>query len=156
MNKVKKNALKTGADKDNTYYFYCPKCGKQNTLNAKRCVNCKTKRPEDAYEQALEMLKPKDAYCGYADRTVKNAFPTPLNPIFAVPLSSNSSENGYINNSLLNVPDYYSTDEYGRVFKTNVTYGALPCSAPVPVPIPSKIVQVAPINLPYNTNNTNN
>lgn len=156
MKKVKNNALNTGAERNG--YYCCPDCGKQNKLSAKRCVFCRAKRPTDACQQTLEMQQPSQAsYSGFADRTVRNAFPTPPNPCFAVPLPPNGVANGnYINNTLANVPDYYSTDEYGRVFKANVTYGALPCSAPVPVPMPSKIIQFSSINIPINTNYTNN
>lgn len=158
MNKLKKNALKTGICNDNNCYYKCPDCGKQNTLNSKRCVFCNAKRPHNAYEQTIAMQQPKQEYCGFADRTVKNAYPTPPNPAFAVPLPSCGCENGnYQLNSLANLPDYYSTDEYGRVFQAKVSYGALPCSSPVPVPTPSKTVQVSAINVPLNLqNNTNN
>lgn len=158
MNKLKKKALKTGEYKDNKCYFYCSSCGNQNDLAAKRCAFCNAKRPVDAFEQAVSVLEKPADNCGvFVDRTVANAYPSPTNPCFAVPLPGNGfdSEN-YVKNSLINLPNYYSTDEYGRVFKTDVRYGAMPCSAPVPVPIPTKTIQVAPINLPINQQNTNN
>lgn len=145
MNKLKKNALKSGTGGNN--YYICSSCGRENALSASRCKFCKAIKP--GAQEAF------DSNYGYTDRTVKNAYPTPTNPCFAHPLQKNV---GFVEQSsnFANLPDYYSTDEYGRVFKTNVTYGALPCSAPVPVPTPSKVVQVAPLNVPLNIpNNTN-
>lgn len=146
MKKLKKNALKGGVSGNN--YYICPSCGKQNALSAKYCAFCNTKKPTDIEAQEIATMPKQDSY-GFRDRTVINAYPAPAQPYYAQPLQQSANPQG-------NLPDYYATDEYGRVFKAKVSYGALPCSGPVPIPTPTKIVQVAPINIPLNTSNNTN
>ncbi|MDR3185613.1 MAG: hypothetical protein LBU04_02200 [Christensenellaceae bacterium] len=71
----------------------------------------------------------------------------------------NTGNFGVIPNSMpLGLPQFTSVDEYGRIFTPVLTYGPQPNSAPVPVPIPSQIVQLTPIVspvafVPYSTQN---
>ncbi|NCA92746.1 hypothetical protein EOM82_05785 [bacterium] len=153
MNKQKKTAISTGADNNgNPMYYYCTECGRLNLLSAKRCLGCNAKRPQDAYEHAvMPNSNQSTPDIGFVDRTVRNAAPKPANPCFAVPMPNGQfDKDTYINNGLNNLPTYYSTDEYGRVFKSKVFYGSLPCAGPVPVPTPSKTIQVSTINTPLN------
>lgn len=58
----------------------------------------------------------------------------------------------------MGLPQYTSYDEYGRAYTPIMTYGPQPHSAPVPVPIPSTVVQMTPIIspvafVPYATQN---
>lgn len=66
--------------------------------------------------------------------------------------------NGIPNGMPCGLPQFTSVDEYGRVYSPTISYGPMPHSAPVPVPIPAKVVQLSPIVspvsfVPYNTQN---
>lgn len=151
MNKEKKRILQTGTDSHGaTYTYICPKCGTMNPLNATTCEYCGKKRPRDAYENAqVQVPKPEPVYGADIDRTVRNAYPTAPNPCFAVPLPTNGKYDPqtYMNNTMAGLPVYYSTDEYGRVFRAKVTYGVLPCHYPVPVATPTKQIQTPAIDV---------
>ncbi|MBR1747510.1 MAG: zinc ribbon domain-containing protein [Clostridia bacterium] len=156
MKKEKKIALYTGKGPDGSEYFYfCPKCKTKNDLNQPYCTYCGKKRPRDAYENAhvergvLQQQQVAPVYGMDIDRTVRNAYPTPVNPAFAVPMPTNGNYDAenYMRNTALGLPTYYQTDEYGRVYKAKVSYGAMPCSAPVPVATPAKTVQNPTINV---------
>ncbi len=141
MNKQKKTALSTGADNNgNPLYYYCTECGRLNLLNAKRCQGCNAKRPQDAFEHAVIHNNQLSAQNVSNVQRVASNSPTPVNPCYASPA----------NGGAITLPEYYSTDEYGRVFKTRVFYGSLPCAGPVPIPTPSKTIQVSSINTPIN------
>ncbi|MGN1042596.1 MAG: hypothetical protein ACI4SK_03825 [Christensenellales bacterium] len=153
MNKVKKQALLTGEDSNGAkYYYYCKTCKTMNPLNVPVCSHCGKKRPRNAFEY-VHVVQPAPAatqeYGRGLDRTARNAYPAAPNPCFAVPLPTNGNYDPttYANNSAANLPTYYMTDEYGRVYRAKVTYGAMPCSAPVPVATPSKTIQTAAINV---------
>ena len=155
MSKLKKTALKSGIDTDGTQLFYsCDKCGAVNYLNDKKCPLCKKKRRSDAYEQAMQSAKrprtQQEQY--YVDRTARACAPAPVSTAFAVPLPTDPAFDSatYTNNRLAGLPEYFSTDEYGRVYKARVTYRSLPCAGPVPVPAPSEVVQTTAINVPIN------
>ncbi|MDR0696193.1 MAG: hypothetical protein LBF68_01430 [Christensenellaceae bacterium] len=58
----------------------------------------------------------------------------------------------------MGLPRYTSIDDYGRIYTPVMTFGPQPNSAPVPIPIPSQIVQLTPIVspvafVPYSTQN---
>ena len=156
MKREKKIALYTGKGPDGAQMFYfCPKCKTKNELNLPYCTCCGKKRPRDAYENAHVERKVAPvppvtpAYGMDIDRTVRNAYPTPVNPAFAVPMPQNGNYDpqNYMRNTALGLPTYYQTDEYGRVYKAKVSYGAMPCAAPVPVATPAKTVQNPTINV---------
>jgi len=153
MKKEKKRALYTGKGPDGALYFYfCPKCKTKNRLNEPFCTCCGKKRPRDAYETMhVENSAPPvtPVYGMDIDRTVRNAYPTPVTPAFAVPMPQNGNYDpqNYMQNTALGLPTYYQTDEYGRVYKAKVKYGAMPCAAPVPVATPAKTVQNPTINV---------
>lgn len=154
MNKTEKKILQTGEDAFGTkYYYYCKRCKTMNALNVPRCENCGEKRPRKALEYAHTVAPRQSVEYGHdVDRTARNCGPEPVQPCFAVPMPNNGNYDPaeYARNSRLNLPTYYMTDEYGRVYRAKVHYGAQPCSAPVPVPIPSKVVQTTPIVTPIN------
>lgn len=154
MNKIKKQILLTGEDAYGAkYYYYCKKCKTMNPLNVPNCSHCGEKRPRKAYEYAHVVAPaPVPEYGRDIDRTARNCYPTAPQPCFAVPMPTNGKYDPetYVRNSQLNLPTYYMTDEYGRVYRAKVSYGAMPCSAPVPVATPSKVIQTAPINVPVN------
>ncbi len=152
MNKIKKQVLATGIDNAGVKYFYaCPKCRTLNPLNAGVCSHCGKKRPRNAFEYARKE-QPVPVYGRDIDRTARNAYPAAPQPCFAVPLPANANyhADNYVANGLQNLPVYYATDEYGRVYRAKVKYGAMPCSAPVPVATPTKHIQTPQINVNLN------
>ena len=75
-------------------------------------------------------------------------YPTPQKPNVTVAMPNTGNYQSYGVGTIIGLPQYQSIDEYGRVFHPPLLYGAQPCSAPVPVAIPSSIVQTTPITLP--------
>lgn len=86
------------------------------------------------------------------DRTARNCYPEAPRPVFAAPIPNSTVDvaSGYAINSVINLPNYQCTDEYGRVYQAQISYGPLPVCGPVPVATPSKIIQTQPISVPYN------
>lgn len=154
MNKLKKQVLKTGMDDNGAeYFFICPKCKSMNALNMTHCGHCGKKRPRSAYENAqVRQPKPQPLYGADIDRTARNAYPTAPTPCFAVPMPINGNYDpaNYTGNTMAGLPVYYATDEYGRVYRAKVSYGALPCAHPVPVATPAKHIQTSSINVNLN------
>lgn len=157
MRKEKKKILLTGMDSSGAkYFYYCPRCKTINAINEPRCSECGKKRPRNAFDMAhIERPQVTPQYGMDIDRTVRGAYPTPPNPCFAVPMPTNGNydPSTYMTNTAMGLPTYYQTDEYGRVYRAKVSYGALPCAGPVPVATPSKHVQTSAINVPINFNN---
>ncbi|MFI3228623.1 MAG: hypothetical protein R3Y23_00470 [Bacillota bacterium] len=61
----------------------------------------------------------------------------------------NASQFAVMGNAMpMGLAQYNSVDEYGRVYSPIMSYGPQPNSAPVPVAIPSQIVQLTPIVAP--------
>ncbi len=154
MKKEKKQVLLTGQDSSGAkYFYYCKKCKTINPLNVPNCSHCGEKRPRNAYEYA-HVVAPKAVpeYGHDIDRTARNAYPTAPQPCFAVPMPGNGNYDPvtYARNSQVNLPTYYMTDEYGRVYRARVSYGAMPVNAPVPVATPSKVIQNPTINVNIN------
>lgn len=154
MDKVKKHVLATGVDEYGAKYsYFCPHCKCINPLNMQYCTKCGKKRPRKAYENAyVEQPKVTPLYGEDIDRTARNAYPTAPNPCFAVPMPTNGNYDpaNYVANYRMRIPDYYMTDEYGRIYKAKVSYGPMPCAAPVPVATPSKHIQTPSINVDIN------
>lgn len=154
MNKEKKQVLITGTDSRGAKYFYfCSKCRSINPLNESCCAHCGKKRPRDAYENShVEAPAERPVYGADIDRTARNAYPAAPAPCFAVPMPANGNydPSTYVANTMAGLPTYYATDEYGRVYRAKVSYGALPCSYPVPVATPAKHVQTSAINVNLN------
>ncbi len=164
--KMKKNALKLGVDENFERLEYnCPKCGALISLAAKRCPQCRNKRPADAYERSLDHKIEEEA----ARRPSKGNQPVPgtvcKRPIpkqlcYAQPTApagcyiepAPSASACYASRDMerMAIPKFYSTDEYGRVFEMPVSYKPLGIGGPVPVPIPSQTVQTSPIDVPVN------
>lgn len=82
--------------------------------------------------------------------------PYPIAPAspFATPVpnATRQIQSGYAVNSIMELPEYVCTDQYGRVYQADVFYGTLPCHAPVPIPMPTKTPQVEPIIIPVQDN----
>lgn len=156
MNKEKKQVLLTGVDaKGAKYFYFCKKCKTKNPLNVPTCSYCGQKRPRNAYEYAhVEIPRLTPEYGRDIDRTARNAYPACPQPCFATPLPTNGNYDAqnFVNNAVANLPTYYMTDEYGRVYKAKVKYGAMPCSGPVPVATPSTTIQTSAINVNLNNN----
>lgn len=150
--KERKLIIQTGVDANGSkYFYYCRKCHSINPLHAVYCGHCGKKRPRDAFENAyIETVQPKPIYGMDIDRTARNAYPAAPAPCFAIPMPTNGNYDpeNYVANTLAGLPKYYQTDEFGRVYRAKVSYGALPCSYPVPVATPSKHVQTSAINIP--------
>lgn len=166
MDKRIKRALKTGVDeRNNALYYGCPRCGWEIPLSAKKCPKCRQKRPADAYSRAVAERKAtvsdnntKPAV--FVDRSAVK-LPAPKAPCFAAPGVEDVRRSCYSSDAMmqLGIPRFYTSDEYGRVFETPVSYTTLPHAGPVPVARPSKTIQTSAINVPlniYNNNNTEN
>ena len=165
MDKAKKKAWKYGVDENFERLEYCcPKCGATVPLSAKRCLNCKGKRPKDAYERALsfrmeeEMKRAPKNNNPIVPGTVCKR-PLPKNPCYAQatapygcvePQPNPASCYASPEMQRMGIPKFYSTDEYGRVFEMPVSYKPLGIGGPVPVPIPAQTVQTTPIDVPVN------
>lgn len=168
MNKEKKNALKYGVGANYEPLEYrCPKCNALTPLGAKRCTNCHTKRPKDAYERSLSLQAEETQRREALKRPVKQPVPgtvckMPLPkqlcyasadaPVGCYVHPAPSVASCYASPAMqkMAIPKFYSTDEYGRVFEMPVSYGPLGIGGPVPVPIPSKAGQTSPIDIPLN------
>ena len=166
MDKVKKNALKFGVDENFERLEYrCPKCGMIVPLAAKRCTNCRCKRPKDAYESSLSYKAERLAAKAPGNKKTpvpgtvsKIPLPKPLcyaGPdapanctIVPPPVPSTCYASPEMQR--MKIPKFYSTDEYGRVFEMPVSYKPLGIGGPVPVPIPAQTVQTSPIDIPLN------
>lgn len=157
MDKRIKRALKTGVDENNnTLYYACPVCGWEIPLSLKKCPKCRKKRPADAFIRAMKERKKNvsEQNCTpavYVDRSA-DVIPAPKAPCFAAPGVEEVKRSCYATDAMaqLGVPKFYSSDEYGRIFETPVCYKQLPHSGPVPVPVPSKVIQTDAINVPLN------
>lgn len=73
----------------------------------------------------------------------------PMQPNVTVGLPNTANYQSHGVGTIIGLPQYQSIDEYGRVFTPPLFYGAQPCSAPVPVAIPSQIVQTTPVTMPF-------
>ena len=166
--KEKKNALKTGVDSNfEPLEYRCPKCNDLIPLGAKRCPNCRCKRPKDAYERSLAVQAEVKSRRAEESRPKKTPVPgtvskmplpkplcyaqagAPANvPIYPAPSAASCYAGPTFQQ--MGIPKFYSTDEYGRVFEMPVSYGPLGIGGPVPVPIPSRAVQTSPIDIPLN------
>ncbi|MDR2267604.1 MAG: hypothetical protein LBE09_08530 [Christensenellaceae bacterium] len=78
------------------------------------------------------------------------------NTPYKIPVSGNFDVS--TNGMPFGLPRYTSVDDYGRIYTPIMTFGPQPNSAPVPIPIPSQIVQLTPIVspvafVPYSTQN---
>lgn len=165
MDKAKKKALKFGVDGNFERLEYCcPKCGVVVPLSAKRCLNCRSKRPKDAYERAIGLKMEEEA-----KRAPKNGNlvpgtvckrPLPKKLCYANPCAPSgcriepqpnpASCYASVEMQRMGIPKFYSTDEYGRVFEMPVSYKPLGVGGPVPVPVPAQTVQTTPIDVPVN------
>lgn len=147
MNKIEKYVLTHGVDPEGAEYYYsCKKCGTMNLLNVARCPYCGKKRPRKAFEYAKkEPPAPSPMSCPVLPgaRTVMSR------PAVFLPGPDGFSGESFGRGVTEGLPSYYTTDEYGRVYKAKVSYGFLPCSAPVPIPTPSRAVQVAPVDVAF-------
>ena len=100
----------------------------------------------------------KDSLSGYGQPGVypqvqKNQqnywpYPQPQAPLVTVAMPNTGNYESYGVGTIIGLPQYQSTDEYGRVFHPPLMYGAQPCSAPVPVAKPASMVQTTPITMP--------
>ena len=165
MDKAKKKALKYGVNENCERLDYCcPKCGFIIPLAAKRCPNCRKRRPADAYERSLSYQAEMEAS---RMPKVKNVpvpgvvckTPAPKSMCYASPYANAgcypvAAPTCYASPEAerLGIPKFYSTDEYGRVFEMPVSYKTLGIGGPVPVPIPSQTIQTSPIDIPVNFN----
>ena len=166
MDKAKKNALRFGVNENCERLEYCcPKCGFIVPLAAKRCPNCRKRRPADAYESALAYRAEEEAKRMPKVKNVPVAgtvckVPTPKSLCYATPyaytgcypMPAPSTCYASAEAERLGIPKFYSTDEYGRVFEMPVSYKTLGIGGPVPVPIPSQTIQTSPIDVPVNFN----
>lgn len=151
----KRRALRTGVDAEyNPLTYFCPKCGWEISLMAKRCSNCGARRVRDAYERATKLTEERireetKAEGAYIDRSA-DALPGPKAPCYGAPGTDDPSESCYATDALerLGIPKYYSSDEYGRVFETPVCYKPLPGAGPIPIPKPSSAIQTERIRVP--------
>ncbi len=86
------------------------------------------------------------------DNTIRNAGPTAQKPVIVAPIPNSYSvvANGYGIAGKMELPNYLCTDEYGRVYQANITYGTMGFGGPVPVPQQSSIIQTDAIRVPYN------
>lgn len=147
--KMRKSALISGTDPHGNPLHYSCVCGKVNGLHCKKCPVCGTKRRFDAYEHALKRLE--DSRREELTPPVREPVPQDVfvqGKFVALP-SERFLRMNYSHEQPEGIPTYYSSDEYGRVFKVNVTYGNLPFAGPVPVPAPSPMVQQPTILWPF-------
>ena len=154
-----RKALRTGLDASyNPLNYVCPICGWEISLQAKRCPKCASKRPKDAYRRALslrdQVLVKNTRQTVYIDRSAQ-ALPSAKAPCYASTGVQDVNSSCYATYQLeqLGIPKYYTTDEYGRVFETPVSYTSLPHAGPVPVPKPSKTIQTNSIQVPIDLTN---
>lgn len=156
MDKRIRRALKTGVDEDNNIlHYYCPQCGWDISLMPKRCPKCGGKRPKDAYMRAItlrdaSMAEPEPATV-YVDRSC-GKIPAPKAPCYASRGVEDVIRSCYATDAMaqLGIPKYYTSDEYGRVYETPVSYTTLPGAGPIPIPKPSKTIQTEAIKIPLN------
>lgn len=155
MDKKQKWALKTGVDEyDNKLHYFCPNCGWDISLMHKKCPKCGAKRVKDAYQRAIavrnDALRAARKTAVYVPDRTAEKLPAPKAPCFAAPGVEDAYNSCYATNAMaqLGVPKFYSSDEYGRVFEMPVCYKSLPVAGPVPVPAPSKTIQVDAIKVP--------
>jgi len=148
---ARSKALKLGIDNNgNPLYYSCERCHGINELHEKNCPHCGKKRRKDAYEQSLAMAQHKqqaESARYYVNRTAANCMPSQSRTGFSCSLPTNGDfdPETYAHNQIHGVPDYYMTDEFGRVYKARVSYGPLKNPGPVPISTPSPVVQNAPI-----------
>ncbi|HKL73604.1 MAG TPA: hypothetical protein VJ903_01795 [Clostridia bacterium] len=87
----------------------------------------------------------------YAKETVNSPTPVPASPNVVLPMP-NAYRTVNTAYGTMDLPAYMCTDQYGRVYQAQVFYGALPCNAPVPIPMPNQTPQVQPIVIPVDDN----